>query len=916
MSTVSERLDRLEADVRRIDDEIRAIRVDLALEEAPAPTVPQAPVEPPPAMWPPATPVPKPAPKPAPEKQRTAILAPLPPQRERKPKQPSFWSSETMLKRLEAADLLGGRGLALTGGVVTLLGVVFFFALAASNGWIGPVERVLLGAAASAIVFTGGVLVHARYGRLDAAVAAAGAGIAGGYATLLFAAARYELVPALGALALAAAIAALAVGLSLRWSSEIVAAFGLIGAMCVPAVALLDEEATATGTAFVALVLLGASVVGVRRRWTGLLLAAGVVSVPQLLVFVHDEGEPARASALAVAAAFGLLYLGAGIARQLRADGRRLDPVASLYAGGNVALTLVSAFALLDGGARAVGLGVAALAYLTVAAAGRRPQPELAALAVAAGSALTAVALAQYFDGPALVVAWAAETAVLAWLGRRLADTRFQFLGLAYLLLAVAYTLIEEAEPDALFTRDIDHLAGVPALLAVAAGAAVYGWLARSWPPPRGLETMPALVRSWVESLHEARKELSFASLALAALLAADAASLSILELFDRLDIDPSFDWGHVAVTATWSIVALGLLAAGLVARARLLEIVGLVTLAAVCASFALFTVPDLPHVRGWAALVIAVAAAAAGLMHGLLGRLVVIAPAAVAVGVLASGFASVELLDDDLHGYGLLAAAAAHLLIAAVIWRSRDVATCFWVAAAVLAPIGAALLLDDTWLVLALAGGGAAAAALARFLSEPRLWPPAVIAVGVAGAYALADLAEPADFVRAGSAPAEGVPAVALVAAALVGVLLALRRIEPVDAFDRWIDDRVEAAETLGRWSLAGALLYGASLGILGIVEALSNAPETTELQRGHTAVSAFWGVVALSAVVVGLRRGLRVARLAGLGLFALALGKLFLYDLSTLSSVTRALSFLAVGAVLLLAGFFYQRLSSEAPA
>ena len=39
-------------------------------------------------------------------------------------------------------------------------------------------------------------------------------------------------------------------------------------------------------------------------------------------------------------------------------------------------------------------------------------------------------------------------------------------------------------------------------------------------------------------------------------------------------------------------------------------------------------------------------------------------------------------------------------------------------------------------------------------------------------------------------------------------------------------------------------------------------------------------------------------------------ALGKLFLYDLSTLSSVSRALSFLAVGAVLLLAGFFYQRL------
>jgi uncharacterized membrane protein len=41
-------------------------------------------------------------------------------------------------------------------------------------------------------------------------------------------------------------------------------------------------------------------------------------------------------------------------------------------------------------------------------------------------------------------------------------------------------------------------------------------------------------------------------------------------------------------------------------------------------------------------------------------------------------------------------------------------------------------------------------------------------------------------------------------------------------------------------------------------------------------------------------------------------SLAKIFLYDLPSLSSITRALSFLAVGALLLLGGFFYQRLSS----
>ena len=52
-----------------------------------------------------------------------------------------------------------------------------------------------------------------------------------------------------------------------------------------------------------------------------------------------------------------------------------------------------------------------------------------------------------------------------------------------------------------------------------------------------------------------------------------------------------------------------------------------------------------------------------------------------------------------------------------------------------------------------------------------------------------------------------------------------------------------------------------------------------------------------------------MRALRLAGLTLFGLALAKLFLYDLSSLSSITRALSFIALGAVLLAAAFFAER-------
>ena len=104
---------------------------------------------------------------------------------------------------------------------------------------------------------------------------------------------------------------------------------------------------------------------------------------------------------------------------------------------------------------------------------------------------------------------------------------------------------------------------------------------------------------------------------------------------------------------------------------------------------------------------------------------------------------------------------------------------------------------------------------------------------------------------------------------------------------------------------------IYGLSLTILGLFQWIGQSGFETDFQRGHSAVSAFWGVIALIALR-RLTRDLRVLRLAGFALFGLALAKLFLYDLANLSSITRALSFLAVGGVLLLAGFFYQRLAA----
>jgi uncharacterized membrane protein len=71
--------------------------------------------------------------------------------------------------------------------------------------------------------------------------------------------------------------------------------------------------------------------------------------------------------------------------------------------------------------------------------------------------------------------------------------------------------------------------------------------------------------------------------------------------------------------------------------------------------------------------------------------------------------------------------------------------------------------------------------------------------------------------------------------------------------------------------------------------------------------------GLISLGLLYFGLTRRSRALRLAGFGLFGVTLAKLFLYDLAFLSSLTRALSFIAVGGVLLFAGFFYQRISEQ---
>jgi uncharacterized membrane protein len=788
-------------------------------------------------------------------------------------------------REIDLSALLGAKTLAIVGGAVTLLGIVFFVR-AHSGGdheWIGPVGRVALGAAASTLLFAAGLVLRRRFGATHAALVAVGAGIAGAYATLLAATALYHLIPAPAALAAAVGIAAVGTVTALAWRSQLVAGFGLVGAILAPAALAFQDGVSPLGIVFAALVFGATAAVALRRGWGILLKVAVAVSAPQvaILVLLPENHGAADPGAVAAAAIFALVYLATAIANDLVRPGRLAGMTASLAFGAGI-LAVGSSYRLF---ATPVAQGLALLAVTLVYAAAAvvlRRRRDLASLLGAAAFTAGALSLAALLTGNPLTYAWAAESAAIAWLARRTKELRFRLWSTVYAGLALGHVMILDAPIRQLLDEDATSAAGAPAVLAVAAALAVYAWQTCSWPKPQADDFLGELDEAF------ASVEPVFAGAArwLAGVLTAYSASLAIVGLAS------SFDWAHAAVAAVWCVSGLAIVAVAVRRGSESARLGGDVWLWTT-AVFVFFhgLVLD-PHPRGVSYTVLAISLLAAALVEELrperVSRIDPIAAAGVvAAQVVAFGAAASLLTTRHEGGAALLGIAAIDASLAAVLFRrprERDFVTFLWGAGAVLAAGAAALLTHDTTLLtVAWAAGAAAFAALVRLTRERRFL------YGALGFEALALLLlvsvdAPLSHLFGEDDPHTGTLAVLAVAAAGAAIAAA-------------------ASGRIRRWaaSAAGVLVvYALSIAILSV----------TAFHTGHTLVSAFWGLVGLALLLGGLRR-FGALRLAGFAVFAVAVGKLFLFDLSSLSSITRALSFLAVGAVLLVGGFFYQRLT-----
>jgi uncharacterized membrane protein len=846
---------------------------------------------------------------------------------------------------LDPSKLFGALGLAWAGGIVTVLGIVFFFVLAANRGWISPELRLGFGAAASIGVFTAGLWLRHRFGTTYAALAAVGAGIAGGFATLLAATALYGFVPEIWALVAATGIAAAATAVAVSWRSELVAGLGLVGALLVPLMTVVEDgELTVVGTSFVAIVFAATAFVARDQRWRALLVAGTAASFPQVAGLVA-QSQATDWAVVGLTAAFWALVVAVAIAVQVDSGTSRIEPLGASLVLAASALAAGACAQLFAGEVWRVsseGLALVALAaaYLALGAAFFPRLRDYSALFGAVGLAVAAVAGAELLTGAWLAVVWAGQAAVLAWLGDATRERRFQVSSVAYLALALGYTLVYEAPVVDLFELSAHPAGGAAGVLAVAAAAGLLAWFLRrpaDWPTE--VRSVGAVLAAAVAVLHAGRA----AFLWLGGVLVAYAASLGLLELSLWIAVDGPelrFERGHVAVSALWAGIGLALVEIG-GRRNRLdLSIGGLAFLGLAVLETTVYDLAELGSTR-WALAFLLVGGGTllAGFEYQRLGadRWRFLRPEA-AVAIFASlvlgATAVVELADGvwsgiDVEGGALVLLALPYAALAAAVFRRprlRDLSTLLWAIALAVTGVALGLLLEDVWLVLAWSALSALLSVLALATREVRLQAASAAYLVAALGTTLVFEAPPRDFLVAGTSPGDGVIALLLVATGALVFAFCARHEAPAERPPFSWSQTITLAGLLGAlrsWqssyratALVGAgvlVLYALSLGLLDAAERISGASVETDFQRGHTAVSAFWGAVGLGLLTLGLLRRARSIRIAGLVLFGISLAKLFLYDLAYLSSLSRALSFLAVGALLLLAGFFYQRLSGR---
>ena len=248
-----------------------------------------------------------------------------------------------------------------------------------------------------------------------------------------------------------------------------------------------------------------------------------------------------------------------------------------------------------------------------------------------------------------------------------------------------------------------------------------------------------------------------------------------------------------------------------------------------------------------------------------------------------------------------VIAAAVLHIVLGAYGFRrrmSREIAALVVAVGIGLSGIAAALALDGPALVVGWSVEAAVLAWVASATRERRALVGTVAFLALAAGHILAIEAEPDALYR--GVDDLGQAAVGLFVFAAAAFVSS--RLVP-DELGVKLDVKL-VLEVVA----AAAVVYLGSVAIVDLTREAETASEPG--QTPQVLLSAYWALLGFGALLFGLLRDDRRFRIGGFALLAAAIAKVFLFDLSTLESIFRVLSFIALGLLLLAAAFAYQRI------
>jgi uncharacterized membrane protein len=211
---------------------------------------------------------------------------------------------------LSLEELVGGKWLTWVGSLAVILGAGFFFKYAIDMGWIGPMERVVIGLVVGCAVFGGGVWGMLRdYRWLAMGLVGAAAGIL--YFDLWAAAKQYELVSIPVAFTGMVIVTVATLLFSLKFDAQPTAILGLVGGYLTPLVLSTGVDAQWFFFSYLLLLDLGVLAMSVTRHWRPLQHTAfGGTLLLWLTWFAnHYESHKLEDTVILMSAFFALFVL-------------------------------------------------------------------------------------------------------------------------------------------------------------------------------------------------------------------------------------------------------------------------------------------------------------------------------------------------------------------------------------------------------------------------------------------------------------------------------------------------------------------------------------------------------------------------------------------------------------------------------